>query len=557
MSGGPTRPAGDGQLALYAICLLAGLQVSCAGCRDRSGAPRAPAASEPPQQIAEAVAPRRPDRGEPREAADTTPSGVGLASAVGPGRACSGRAARPAVLCVDARAEGPGDGSAMRPFASIQAAIDAARTADEVQVAAGVYREHLRINEKGPRLRGGFRGLTTRGSPGRSVFALERAPATSTSVIEGSRGGAVLTLVRARGALVEGFHIRGGTGHLEGERGSCCAAGGGLYLSEGSARIAHNLIERNDLVRAHSAHAHETAGAALFAENATLELVENVIRDNRAGHGAVAVNGGKVLIQGNLIANNLAVGDHGGGLYLSGPALRVLGNRILDNRLEPHNGEGGWGGGLIAFGEGTVIWLEGNEVRGNYAPEIGSGTFIDDGARATLRNEVIAANRCSRAGSGLYVDGLDAQVRSSAALENVTIAGHRCPGAGHGIYLENASVTVTNSIIWQNGDDFQLEGKAQLDLRYTISEERRPGVGNLQLDPLFAAPPADVHLRSQVGRFAPGPGPGGGSWVRDERTSPAIDAGDPAQPVGDEPPPHGGRRNLGAYGGTAQASRSR
>ena len=31
----------------------------------------------------------------------------------------------------------------------------------------------------------------------------------------------------------------------------------------------------------------------------------------------------------------------------------------------------------------------------------------------------------------------------------------------------------------------------------------------------------------------------------------------PAAGAGDEPPPNGGRRNLGAYGGTAQASRSR
>ena len=35
-----------------------------------------------------------------------------------------------------------------------------------------------------------------------------------------------------------------------------------------------------------------------------------------------------------------------------------------------------------------------------------------------------------------------------------------------------------------------------------------------------------------------------------------IDAGDPNSPVGKEPEPNGGRINMGAYGGTSQASKS-
>jgi hypothetical protein len=39
-------------------------------------------------------------------------------------------------------------------------------------------------------------------------------------------------------------------------------------------------------------------------------------------------------------------------------------------------------------------------------------------------------------------------------------------------------------------------------------------------------------------------------------SSPCIDAGDPTQPVLEEPAPDGGRINMGAYGGTAEASKS-
>jgi len=39
-------------------------------------------------------------------------------------------------------------------------------------------------------------------------------------------------------------------------------------------------------------------------------------------------------------------------------------------------------------------------------------------------------------------------------------------------------------------------------------------------------------------------------------TSPCIDVGDPGSPVVYEPQPNGGRINIGAYGGSAEASKS-
>jgi hypothetical protein len=43
--------------------------------------------------------------------------------------------------------------------------------------------------------------------------------------------------------------------------------------------------------------------------------------------------------------------------------------------------------------------------------------------------------------------------------------------------------------------------------------------------------------------------------MTDGRTSPCIDAGDPSDPATEEPTPNGGRINMGAYGGTRQASK--
>jgi len=71
---------------------------------------------------------------------------------------------------------------------------------------------------------------------------------------------------------------------------------------------------------------------------------------------------------------------------------------------------------------------------------------------------------------------------------------------------------------------------------------------SLSVDPRFVSA-TDFHLRSQAGR----PGPGG-TRVLDVDTSPLVDLGDPATPIGSEPAPNGGRVNAGAFGGTVEGS---
>ncbi len=75
--------------------------------------------------------------------------------------------------------------------------------------------------------------------------------------------------------------------------------------------------------------------------------------------------------------------------------------------------------------------------------------------------------------------------------------------------------------------------------------------GDISLDPLFAnASAGDFHLKSQAGRW------NGTDWVIDAQTSPAIDAGDPSDDYSEEPSPNGDRINMGAYGGTGEASKT-
>ncbi|VAX19168.1 hypothetical protein MNBD_IGNAVI01-794 [hydrothermal vent metagenome] len=59
------------------------------------------------------------------------------------------------------------------------------------------------------------------------------------------------------------------------------------------------------------------------------------------------------------------------------------------------------------------------------------------------------------------------------------------------------------------------------------------------------------HPKSENGRW------NGYQWINDNVTSPCIDAGDPTSDYSNEPPPNSSRINIGAYGNTSEASKSR
>lgn len=419
-----------------------------------------------------------------------------------------------------------------------QAAVDAAKNGDTIQVAGGNYRENVEVKGKGLTLLGGF-------APD---FA-SRDAATNVSTINGIGGNAVVALLDARQTTIEGFRITNGTGN-ELQR-QYFILGGGIYGRGGTLTIRGNLIEQNNIIATHNNR--ENVGGGAFFESATVNFVSNVVRNNTGGRGAAigTQDGDRVLIEGNLVLDNTAVGDHGGGIYVAGPNIEIVGNYISGNKVTFR--EGTWGGGVLVYNKGSKAQLRYNTITKNHATLIGSGVFIDDGAQVTLQNELIFGNVCPETGgAGLYVDGLTKSLGSRATVLFSTIAGHNCPsGKGQAVFLEAGSqVEIKNSILWGNGgDDLYADGSSSISAAFTISQEKFSGTQ--QTDPLFVDPKSDFHLRSRAGHFA-----ANGNWVVDAEHSPAIDAADPTAPVGSETSPHGNRANLGAYGTTREASRS-
>jgi hypothetical protein len=249
-------------------------------------------------------------------------------------------------------------------------------------------------------------------------------------------------------------------------------------------------------------------------------------------------------------------------MYIASPDARVSRNLISGNEIGRDLGYG-WGGGIVVYGQGSSAAFAFNEVTGNFAPSVGGGVFVDDGAKAALDHELIHDNACPTGGTtggvGIYVDGYD-QVGSEVTLNHVTVAGHDCESqGGHGLYVEvHSRATIANSIFWANGgDDFYVDPTSALSARFTTSEEPIRGRGNSTHDPLFAdSGGQDYHLRSTAGRWDPTAGDGAGAWAIDAQDSPAIDAANPDAPFRNEPAPNGGRADMGAYGNTPEASKS-
>ena len=156
-------------------------------------------------------------------------------------------------------------------------------------------------------------------------------------------------------------------------------------------------------------------------------------------------------------------------------------------------------------------------------------------------------------------------------ITNCTIVGNLEGG------IDNSRATVTNSIICYNGDGAD---SAQIvnnigAVTYSNVQGSWPGIGNMDADPCFVSPGywadandpnrraeaetldiiwvgGDYHLKSEAGSWDPATQ----SWLASELSSPCIDAGDPDSCIGFEPNPNASVINMGAYGGTAQASKS-
>jgi predicted outer membrane repeat protein len=310
------------------------------------------------------------------------------------------------------------------------------------------------------------------------------------------------------------------------------------------------------------------------------------INGRRRNYGFVFRNGESAdsILDGFTISNGGRT-DFGGGIqcFSSSPTITdcILTNNAADRR----------GGGIYCSLSSPAI--EACTFLGNTAEEQGGALYCDAGSYPKVVRCIFEGNQADAGGAVssatdsapafrqcLFFDNAAMSLGAAVAdfgatvtLTNCTLAGNEAGVLAGGVWSEGAgAMRLDNCILWGNSEGsgasqaepMQIMAiSSQVEINYSCIQGwtgTLVGIGSFGLDPLFADPDGgDFHLRSEGGRWDDYQG----EWVFDTVTSPCIDAGDPAAPLGDEPltlpnDPTGTtintRINLGAYGGTAEAS---
>lgn len=240
------------------------------------------------------------------------------------------------------------------------------------------------------------------------------------------------------------------------------------------------------------------------------------------------------------------------------------------------------GGGMFNIDSNSIV---ANCIFSNNVATYGGGMEIF-ASNSTVTGCIFIGNTAF-CGGGICNDHY-----SEPVIIGCTFSGNSSYTAGGGlIYGPYSNQTLKNCIFWRNKETFYDHQISYYNMPGITSESvisycniegcggsgagwdttiGIDGGGNIDADPCFAEPgywdpngtpsdtnddfwvDGDYHLQSQGGRWVAN----SQSWVMDANTSPCIDAGDWMSPVGFEPFPNGGRVNMGAYGGTIEASKS-
>jgi len=235
-------------------------------------------------------------------------------------------------------------------------------------------------------------------------------------------------------------------------------SGGGIY-SECPLTIQNNAIEGNSC--------DGRGGAVCCSYSSWVGVLCNTIRGNSADEGGGIYNyRHTILVFGNLIADNSA-GSHGGGVFCWCSYASVQSNTI------EHNSADLSGGGLYTAATSIIIFS--NYVIENSSQHNGGGILSE--YAEIISNNLIALNSAGLDGGGVVCD------YPPTEFQNNTIADNVAGGLGGGVWSYGPS-EITDSIIWNNGDDLY-----NCTARYCCVQDPDEGEGNIHADPLFVDGP--------------------------------------------------------------------
>jgi parallel beta-helix repeat protein len=352
--------------------------------------------------------------------------------------------------------------------------------------------------------------------------------------------------------------------------------------------ISENYIETSGTTGIYATISYQTTAKAL------LTVADNTVGDG-SGEGirtlGQGVIGDQILLDGNTVSGNTGTG------IIPADESEVRDNVVVGN----HDGISQTiGGGSFGTYTAAPITIDRNQVYGNTGVGISAlvGTVISynnvysnfDGIEGvnyyyssagysptdlifdgTIKNNLIYGNT----NSAVILQGANGATIANNTIYQPKGDGVRVTSAASGDVSKN--VTLSNNIIWtQVGYDINASNNSQQGFRSNYNLLYTTGVGdvgfwqsgfsslkgwqtNTGLDVRsITGDPKFVNLAGQDGILGVDPTTGINGGADDnfhlQNGSPAVAAGDPASDPSSQPAPSGGRINLGAYGGTPEAT---
>lgn len=435
-----------------------------------------------------------------------------------------------AVLYVNTGAVGANNGASWTDaFRSLQDALSAAASGDEIWVAAGIYRPTTGFDrsisfvlKNGVALYGGFAGTET--SREQRKWDANETVLSGYIGVPGSAADNSYHVVVADGtnssAVLDGFTITGGNangatdafkrgGGMHNDGGSptvrnCSFVsnradkyGGGIYNYNGSPEITNCIISENSSGEyGGGMHIWWDASSPVltnctFISNVAYwgggvcnylsgspKFIECVFEQNFAsgyGGGMYNENGGPEVIR-SVFSWNHATLDGGGMLTKGGVAKKV------EDCTFSQNSAGNNGGAMYNQYVFSGLSVANSTFFGNIAG-IGGGMYNWASSNPLVVNCTFSANAATTGGGMFTSNG------ASPTMMNCTFAGNRADFGGRALHVRQSSNPVaTNCVFWGNGSAFgqiQIENTATLTATYSITDQ--PGTGNITADPLLGA----------------------------------------------------------------------
>ncbi len=420
-------------------------------------------------------------------------------------------------------------------YPTIQAAIDDAWDGDTVWVADGTY-----WGEGNIEIDCGGKAISVRSENG-----------PQSCIIDCRQEGRAFSFCGGEGkdSVLEGFTITNG-GNVD--------YGGGIRCTGSSPTIRNCIFRKNS--------ADECGGGLCNTYGSHPIVIGCTFENNTCVVKRVAGSGGGMA---NLQESSPTVEDctfAGNSASLTGGALaNFTGGNARVTRCV-FNGNSGEQGGAIDSRSSRPVFSR-CVFSGNSAKTAGAMS-ISENSDVVVSNCIFSGNLAERTGGAILVG------KSAALMVNCTISGNQAGQKYGGVVSSGGGVLrMEDCILWGNVDTANGSGvepaqiardRGEIVMGYCCVEGLTGtlgGIGNIGADPLFVdVANGDHHLRTQGRRWDDVQS----RWTRDSDTSPCIDAGNPGRSLGDEPaaapgdpnspPGTNPRVDMGAYGGTAEAS---